>query len=58
MEPFTKGWRIYDVPVFTNEKDTLYTLKDDWMAFLMIYLSFGLLVFGAVRRVVDWKKKR
>ena len=58
MEPFTKGWHIYDVPVFTNEKDTLYTLKDDWMAFLMIYLSFGLLAFGAVRRVVDWKKKR
>jgi apolipoprotein N-acyltransferase len=58
MEPFTKGWHIYDVPVFTNEKDTLYTLKDDWMAFLMIYLSCGLLVFGAVRRVVDWKKKR
>lgn len=52
MEPFTKGWKIYDVPVFTNEQDTLYTRHDDYLAFAMIYLSFGLLGFGAVRALV------
>jgi len=58
MEPFTKGWYIYDVPVFTNENDTLYTRKDDWMGVWMIYLSAGLLAIGAVSAVVSWRKKR
>jgi apolipoprotein N-acyltransferase len=58
MEPFTKGWHIYDVPVFTNDNDTLYTRKDDWMGVWMIYLSAGLLAIGAVSAVVSWRKKR
>ncbi|MFA6706401.1 MAG: apolipoprotein N-acyltransferase, partial [Sphaerochaetaceae bacterium] len=52
MKPFTKGWKIYDVPVFTNEDDTLYTRHDDWFAFVTIYLSFGLLAIGAVRALL------
>ena len=57
MEPFTRGWHIYDVPVFTEQEHTLYTRHVDILAFVAIYLSIGLLTIGAITRVVRWKKE-
>ncbi|MCK9287273.1 MAG: apolipoprotein N-acyltransferase [Sphaerochaetaceae bacterium] len=52
MEPFTKGFYIYDVPVYTSEDHTLYTTHDDWLAFMMIYISLGVLAIGSIKTAV------
>ena len=60
MEPFKLGWKIYDVPVYqeaTNGK-TFYTMHDDWLAIISLYLSYGLLFVGAVTQIVTLVKKR
>lgn len=44
MEPFTKGWNIYDVPVFSDQPNTLYTLHDDILATVSIIISIVWLV--------------
>lgn len=56
MEPFTKGWKIYDVPVFTEGPDTWYTLHEDILAIGTVYLSFALLFLGAFLRILTWKR--
>lgn len=58
MEPFTKGWHIYDVPVYTERELTLYAGHDDAIAEAIVYVAVGLLVFGAVRRVIRRRKER
>lgn len=58
MEPFTKGWKIYEVPVHTDREGTIYTKHDDYLAFWMIYLSYGLLAFGLARAGIQFLRKR
>ena len=58
MEPFTKGWHIYDVPVYTSGTDTLYTKHADTGAQYVVYLSIALLLLGAILRIIDWKRER
>lgn len=58
MDPFTRGWHIYDVPVYTEKEHTIYTRYVDILAIVTIYLSIGLLVFGAALRIVRWRKER
>lgn len=50
MEPFTMGWRIWDVPVFSNSSygKTLYTRTGDVFARCCVYLSLAILCTGAV----------
>jgi apolipoprotein N-acyltransferase len=58
MEPFTKGWHIYDVPVFTAQNDTPYTRWDDWLGIGMVPVAGAWLVLGVIRQVIAWKKKK
>lgn len=48
MEPFTVGYHIYDVPVFSGEShgNTIYTRYVNWFAYLTVYLSAILLAGG------------
>jgi apolipoprotein N-acyltransferase len=62
MEPFSVGWHIYDVPVFSHETHgfSLYTRYEDWFAILTIYLSVILLggaaLYAGYRFAKDRKK--
>jgi apolipoprotein N-acyltransferase len=58
MEPFTKGWKIYDVPVYTSNKATFYTQKDDILARITIYFSIGSLIVGAFLQLKKLKRKQ
>lgn len=58
MEPFTKGWHIYDVPVYTSGKATLYTTHDDLGAKIVVYLTYALLAVGAVMQIVKVIRRR
>lgn len=60
MQPFTVGWHIYDVPVFSGETrgTTFYTRHIDWFAFLCIYLSFLLLAGGSAYQLYRVVSKR
>ncbi len=58
MEPFTKGWKIYDVPVYTSNKATFYTQKDDILAHITIYFSIGSLIVGAFLQIIKLKRKQ
>jgi len=58
MEPFTKGWHIYDVPVYTGGSDTIYTKHDDAGVQVISYIVAALLLIGAVVQFVNWKKER
>ncbi|MBN2859079.1 MAG: apolipoprotein N-acyltransferase, partial [Sphaerochaetaceae bacterium] len=52
MEPFTKGWNIYEVPVYESGDDTLYTLYDDILAKGAVLLSAVLLLALALSRII------
>lgn len=52
MEPFTKGWNIYEVPVYESGDDTLYTLYDDILAQGSVLLSAVLLAALALSRII------
>ncbi len=58
MEPFTKGWHIYDVPVYTAGKATLYTNHDDLVAQIVVYFTYALLAAGAVMQIVKVIRRR
>ncbi len=58
MEPFTKGWKIYDVPVYEGEGDTFYTLHDDIIARGAVILSILLLAGLAVQRCIHVCKRK
>lgn len=58
MEPFTRGWHIYDVPVFTEGNDTFYTRNVDILATIAIYASIGLLALGLILRISRMKRNR
>ncbi len=52
MEPFTKGWNIYDVPVYESDSDTFYTQHDDILARGAVYLSFALLAYLIIAKLI------
>ncbi|MFA5468359.1 MAG: apolipoprotein N-acyltransferase [Sphaerochaetaceae bacterium] len=58
MEPFTKGWHIYDVPVYKGGKMTHYTQYDDLGVRVVVYISYALLLLGAAMQVVKRVKGR
>lgn len=58
MEPFTRGYKIYNVPVYTGQKHTLYTRFEDILAIATIYLSIVLLIIGAIKQGVDVIKRK
>ncbi len=51
MEPFTVGYMVSDVPVYTY-KDTFYTRWIDWFPKALIVLSLILLAAGFIRAVI------
>jgi apolipoprotein N-acyltransferase len=55
MEPFTKGWNIYDVPVYSEQPHTIYTLYVDILARASIYISLiwllGVTVVAIVKKI-------
>ncbi len=54
MEPFTRGWKLYQVPVYTHESynDTFFVRHYDLFAFVSIYSSIALLFVGAVLKII------
>ena len=60
MEPFTIGWHLYEVPVYTHEnyQDTFFVRHYDLFAFSAIYTSCALLIFGAILKVVRTIRKK
>jgi apolipoprotein N-acyltransferase len=59
MEPFTVGYHIYDVPVFSGETHgyTIYTRYVNWFAHLTVYLSAILLAGGVLYRLYRYFTK-
>ncbi len=59
MEPFTVGYHIYDVPVFSGEShgNTVYTRYVNWFAYLTVYLSAILLAGGMLYRLYRYFTK-
>lgn len=51
--PFTEGFLIADVPVYTKEK-TFYTAHRDWLAVLCLFVS----VVGIIAAIVTMVKQR
>lgn len=63
MVPFTRGWHLYEVPVYTHENysDTFFVKHYDLFAFIAIYSSIGVLIAGAIyksARVILKRKHR
>lgn len=56
MEPFTKGYLNTEVPIYTKDS-TLYTKHVDLFAQLMIYISLAGLLFGVLKRVLQWRRR-
>ena len=56
MEPFTVGYMVTDVPIFTYA-DTLYTRWVNWFPKLLIILSGALLTAGSIVRIVRKRPK-
>lgn len=52
MEPFTTGWKMWDVPVYSHmtHKPTFYTHTSDTIAKGFVYGSLILLAFGIILR--------
>ena len=60
MEPFTMGWHLYHVPVYTHDSnpDTFYVRHIDLFAHIAVYASYALLAVGAVMKIVSAVKGR
>ncbi|MBA7650750.1 Apolipoprotein N-acyltransferase [subsurface metagenome] len=56
LEPFTEGYLISLVPVYT-EKNTLYTSWGDWFALLLLLLSAVSIIVGLIFRLKTGLKK-
>ncbi len=54
MEPFTMGWNLYHVPVYSHESNgnTFYVDHINLFAYLAVYSSCVLLSAGAVMKIV------
>jgi apolipoprotein N-acyltransferase len=49
--PFTEAWITVELPVLTGK--TLYTIYGDYMGRFFVLLSFALLIFGVVSRILN-----
>lgn len=60
MEPFKMGYKIWEVPVFTGEKNgsTLYTRTIDVSARICVYLSYASILCAVVLRIIRLIGKR
>ena len=60
MTPFKMGYKIWDVPVFTGEKNgsTLYTRTIDISAKICVWLSYAALLCGLALVVLRTVRKR
>ncbi len=54
MEPFTMGWHIYDVPVYSqaNNENTFYVNHIDLFAYIFIYISIASVAYFVIKEVV------
>jgi len=57
MTPFKAYWHIYDVPVFTEKSETLYTRYNDWFGKAMGIIGLLLLGFGLVLKLLKKRDK-
>lgn len=58
VEQFKMTWHIYDVPVYNSERpNTFYVEHPDLFAFISIYISGALLIFGALIKIIRRKNK-
>mgnify|MGYP003311451754 CR=1 FL=1 len=59
MEPFTMGWKTWDVPVFTTETygTTIYTKVSDVTAEICVYIALAGLVAAALSVGINKCKK-
>ncbi|MFA7670799.1 MAG: apolipoprotein N-acyltransferase [Sphaerochaetaceae bacterium] len=57
MEPFTKEWKIYDVPVYTSNKKTIYTKHTDFLAKGAVYISVLALAMGLLLQIIKPRRK-
>ncbi len=53
MEPFTMGWHVYDVPVYSqaNYKNTFYVNHIDLFAHIFIYISIAAVAYSAIKEI-------
>ena len=58
MEPFTKGWRLYEVPLGQKQGMTFYTRFPDLFASLAMVVSVVLLLSAIVHRRQDKRRSR
>ena len=60
MVPFEKGWKLYHVPVYMHESnpDTFYVRHIDLFAHIAVYASYGILIIGAVMKLVSVIRKK
>ena len=60
MEPFTMGYHVYEVPIFSQEnyENTFYVNHIDLFAYIFIWISIVSIAYFAVRNVVLIIKKR
>lgn len=57
LAPFSEGYLISDVPVYTGET-TLYTLFGDWFGLTAVGLAVALLAFGSIREMFRKGRRR
>lgn len=55
LEPFTEGFLVKDVPVYTDKK-TIYTRWGDWLDVTAIILSIIMLLSGIIHKI--WAKNK
>lgn len=60
MRPFTIGWHLYEVPVYTHENydDTFFVKHYDLFAFIAIYSSIVILALGAIWKIIKLIRNR
>ena len=60
MEPFTMGYNIYDVPIYTHDDnpDTFYVRHIDLFGKMAVYASVVILVAGCISKVVEFVQRR
>lgn len=60
MEPFTMGWHIYDVPVYSqaDNKNTFYVNHIDLFAYIFIYISIASVAYFILKEIVLFVKSR
>ncbi len=60
MEPFTMGWHLYHVPIYTHEShaDTFFVNHINLFAHISVYASYAILALGAVMKIAGMIRGR